>query len=188
MALPLSNRALVSHQANIVDRLRACGAHPWPNGALWQYQDEKETRVLAAHFARLRARVLSYRAFRNTFVVGIFAVLFAFMISPSAGGVLFGFYLGGKFLLQVWDVPTWLTNSVLGDGVYWRDGEKHSLPGPVQEVVDSVRLLFPQANFAVSFIGSDPILRVLLNDWSYPALVWEVNADGIVEIIRPPVA
>lgn len=186
MALPLSKRALATYQANIENRLRACGAQLWPVTALWQYQDEREKRILTSHLAEYWARNLSYISLCNLLFVSAAAALLAFLVSPSAGKAIFGFYLCGKLLYFIHGLPAWQTNNLLEDDLYWRDGMKQPLPEPVSEVVDAVRIIFPKARFAVSFIGNDPILHVLLDGRSYAALVWEVNTNGTVEIIRPP--
>lgn len=188
MASTLSRQALVSHRARVEDRLRACGAQLWPRTALWEYQNEQEKKVLGAHLAKFRRGVLSYVSLRNTLVAGASAALLALVASPSAAEVIFGIYLGGKFLFHIWGVPAWHTNNLLADDLYWRDGAKQRLPEPVQKVVDGVRIFFPNAYFAVSFLGCDPVLHVLLNGMSYAALVWDVNVDGTIDIIRPPTA
>jgi len=186
MALTLSKGALASHEASVEDCLRACGAQLWSQAALRQYQDEQEKRALAAHFAKARADILSYMSLCNTLVVGAIAAITACTASLLAGGAIFGFYLWGKYLFHIGEGPAWHTNNLLGKDQYWRDGAKRRLPKPVQNCVDGVRIFFPDARFAVSFIGHDPILHVLLNGLPYNALVWDENADGTIEIILPP--
>jgi hypothetical protein len=186
MALPLSKRLLAAYEANVQDRLRACGAKPWPNVALWKYQDERERNILTAHLRECWARNLGYIALRNLLLAGAVAALFVIVASPSAGKAIFGFYLCGKLLFHVHGLPSWRTNKLSEDDYYWRDGRKQRLPEPVHEIVDAIRVFFPKADFAVSFIGHDPILHLLLDGRSYNALVWDVNTDGTVEIIPPP--
>ena len=122
----------------------------------------------------------------NTFVVGAIAAIIALRVSPAAGGAIFGFYLWGKFLFHIGKRPVWQTNDLLGEDQYWRDGVKRRLPEPVQKVVAGIRIFFPEARFAVSFVGHDPILHVFVNGLPYNALVWDENEDGTIEIIVPP--
>lgn len=188
MARTLSERALVSHQASVEDRLRACGAQPWPQVALRRYQNEQERRIVATHIGKFRAGFLSPKALLNTLLFGAIAALFAFYASPSAGAAILGFYVWAKIIYHCGRWPTWQTSTLLKGDLYWRDGAKHRLPQPVQNVVDATRIFFPDAGFAVSFLGHDPVLHVSLNGKRFNALVWDGDGDanGTFEIVAPP--
>lgn len=186
MALTLSREALASHEASVEDCLRACGAQPWSQTALRRYREEQEQKIVAAHFAKSRAAILSYTSLFNTLGVGAIAAITALTASLLAGGTIFAVYLWGKFLYHIGERPAWHTNNLLGKDLYWRDGVKRRLPEPVENVVEAARMFFPEARFAVSFIGHDPILHVLLNGRPYHALVWDEKPNGTIEIISPP--
>jgi hypothetical protein len=186
MALTLPRNILASQEASVEDCLRACGARLWSQAALRQYQDEQEKRAVTAHFAKARVSILSYRSLRNTLVVGAIATITACTASLLAGGAILGVYLWGKFFFHIGEGPAWHTNDLLKKDQYWRDGRTRRLPEPVQGVVDGVRIFFPDARFAVSFVGHDPILHVLLGGQQYNALVWDEKEDGTIEIILPP--
>ncbi len=181
----LSKRALASNKASVEDCLRACGAQLWPRAALRQYQAEQEEKIRAAHLALFWRRIVSRLSVLSTLFVATIAAIAAFNVSLWAGTTIFGWYLCARVIFHLGEWPTWQTNELLKGDLYWRDGVKRRLPAPAQKVVDGVRVLFADARFAVSFVGHDPILHVFLNGRSYNALVWDVNADGTIEILLP---
>lgn len=186
MVLPLSKSALASNEAAIEDRLRACGAELWPMGVLWRYQDAQQAKAFAAYLAECRKRIISRWSIGVTLLMCAVSVIVAFRASLLAGEQIFGFYLCGRVLIYLWGVPVWQTNILSSGDLYLREGRKERLPRLAQNLVDTIRLFFPRARFAVSFIGHDPILHVLLNGRSYAALVWEVNEDGSLDVVRSP--
>jgi hypothetical protein len=185
MTVTLSKQALASNRASVEDCLRACGAQLWPRAALRQYQAEQEKKVQAAHLALFRGRITGRLSMFCTLLVAAIAAIAAFNTSLWAGATIFGWYLCARVIFHLGEWPTWQTNELLKGDLYWRDGLQQRLPAPAQKVVDGVRVLFADTHFAVSFVGHDPVLHVFLNGRSYNALVWDVNADGTIEILSP---
>lgn len=141
---------------------------------------------MSAHFVEVRRALVSAVTLCEVLAIAAFAALVVFDALPIKAGAVLGLYFSAKLLCHLSRLPGWQTSDLLRGDLYWQDGIKRPLPPPAQQIVDGVRAFFPKADFAVSFIGRDPVLHVFAGGRSHNALVWEINADGTIEIIPPP--
>lgn len=173
-----------------------CGIKPW--------SDEQARRYMAEQYARQRVGLL-YRYFGEyahvaqvvVFLGGLFAwstavsMFIPRTLAMEAGSLIFasGIPLSGllSWLLLGKKRRPWQTNALQG-GIYWRDWKATELPAPIDQTVQSIRQVFPQATFQVSFLGADPILWVKCDPDRAPiaAVVWDEPRGKEIAILPPP--
>jgi len=98
-------------------------------------------------------------------------------------------YLFHTFKNSKLELDDWQTNGLYDGSLYMRDNVSHKVPDFVATRVKAIQGILPEAEFYVSFYGTDPILEVHIYDGSKPQifypLVWD-EVGGKAFIIDPP--